>query len=59
MTVEVTYNPDMTDPESLAGALDSLIETALSTPGIMDDYGEVEITGFTPGAEARLVVDAE
>jgi hypothetical protein len=39
LRLEVRYNPKRTDPESLATALDRLLETALSTPGIMDDYG--------------------
>jgi hypothetical protein len=39
LTVEVEYDPRFTDPESLACAMDRLLETALSTPGIMEDYG--------------------
>ena len=46
--VEVEYDAAVTDPESLATALDILMETALSTPGIMDDYGDVSVGEFLP-----------
>ena len=39
LTVEVDYNPEVTDPESIAAAADRLMETACSKPGILDDYG--------------------
>ncbi len=32
LTVEIDYDPEMTDPEGLACAMDRLLETALSTP---------------------------
>lgn len=38
--LDVEYSPEHTDPEGLAEALNRLLETALSTPGIMEDYGE-------------------
>ena len=38
--LEVEYSPEYTDPESLATALDRLLETILSTPGIMEEYGD-------------------
>jgi hypothetical protein len=38
LTVEIEYDPKMTDPEGLACAMDRLLETALSTPGIFDEY---------------------
>ena len=37
--LDVQYAPEITDPDSLAVAFDRLLETALSTPGILDDYG--------------------
>ncbi len=40
MCLEVEYNPACTDPEGLANAVDRLLETVLSTPGIMEEYGE-------------------
>lgn len=42
--LHVRFNPKMTDAEGLAVAMDTLLETAMSTPGIMDDYGEVSVT---------------
>jgi len=35
MTLDVEYDPSMTDPEGLATALDRLLKTALSTPDIL------------------------
>jgi len=46
--VDVEYDAAVTDPESLATALDILMETVLSTPGIMDDYGDVTVGEFLP-----------
>jgi hypothetical protein len=46
LTVEVEYDPAMTDPEGLACAMDRLLETALSTPGITDDYGNPKVDEF-------------
>ena len=46
LKVDVTYDPDLTDAESLASALDILMETALSTPDILDDYGNPQIGDF-------------
>lgn len=46
LTVDVDYNPAMTDPESLASAMDALLKTALSTPGVLEDYGDPVIHEF-------------
>lgn len=46
--VDVEYDDTITDPDSLAGALDILMETALSTPDILSDYGDVTVGGFFP-----------
>ena len=45
-TLNVEYDADKTDPEGLATALDTLMETALSTPGILDEYGAVNVGVF-------------
>ena len=37
--LDVEFDEKRTDAESLAAALDRLLKTALSTPGIMDEYG--------------------
>lgn len=46
LKIRVEYDESVTDPESLAVALDRLLETALSTPGVMDDYGSVLVGEF-------------
>lgn len=48
LTIEVGYDDDCTDPDALAVALDTLMETAASTPGILDEYGDVKIGEFFP-----------
>lgn len=45
LTLEIDYGP-MTDPEGLAAAMDQLMKTACSTPGILDDYGHLVIGEF-------------
>ena len=46
LTVEVRYHPRYTDPEGLAVAMDRLLETGLSTPGIMEEYGNPTFDEF-------------
>ena len=46
LTVNIDYNPKKTDPEGLATAMDRLLETVLSTPGIMEEYGTPRIGKF-------------
>lgn len=46
LTLDVDYDPTMTDPERLSSAMDTLLETALSTPGILDECGEVQVGTF-------------
>jgi len=53
LTVEIEYDPTMTDPEGLACAMDRLLETALSTPGIMDEYGNPTFREFFVGKGAE------
>ena len=43
LTVEIDYDPAATDPEGLACAMDRLLETALSTPDLLDEYGNPTI----------------
>ncbi len=38
LCIPVNYDRDATDPEALACAFDHLLETAMSTPGILDEY---------------------
>ena len=46
LTVEIEYDPQKTDPEGLACAMDRLLETALSIPEVMDEYGNPKIGEF-------------
>ena len=46
LTVTVDYDPDITDGESIAAAMDLLMSAALSTHGILDDYGRPDIGQF-------------
>jgi hypothetical protein len=55
LTVDVTYDPEKTDPEGLAIAMDKLMETALSTPGILDDYGNPNIAEFFPVSPIKRI----
>ncbi len=43
LKLDVEYDPAVTDDESLASALDTLMETALSTRGILEEYGNPQI----------------
>lgn len=43
LTVEIEYDPAATDPEGLACAMDRLLETALTTPDILSDYGNPKV----------------
>ena len=44
--IEVEFDPAVTDAESLASAMDRLMETALSTPDILADYGKPAVKDF-------------
>lgn len=46
LSLKVDFDDSQTDPESLASAMDTLMKTALSTAGILDEYGDPQIGGF-------------
>lgn len=46
LTLTVEYDPKRTDAESVATALDRLLETVMSTPGILDEYGPIQVGEF-------------
>lgn len=46
LRLSVVYDPEKTDLESLALALDTLLETALSTVGVLDEYGDPSFGEF-------------
>lgn len=52
LQLTVRYDPNITDAEAVAAALDTLIETAASTPGILSEYGDPIIS------ETEVVADA-
>jgi len=51
-TVEVEFDPEITDSDSVACALDKLMETVLSTPGILEEYGDPKVGEFFPAKES-------
>ena len=54
LILTVDYDPAMTDPEGLAPAMDRLLETALSTPEILDEYGDPQFGEFFVAPPAAL-----
>jgi hypothetical protein len=46
LTVEVEFDPDVTDAESIASAADQLLKTALSIPDVMEEYGTPRFAPF-------------
>jgi hypothetical protein len=60
LTVEIEYDPQKTDPEGLACAMDRLLETALSIPEVMDEYGSPTIGEFfvAKGTETESALKA-
>jgi hypothetical protein len=46
LTVDVRYDARRTDPEALACAMDRLMESVLSTPDIMLEYGNPTVEEF-------------
>lgn len=46
LTLSVTFDSKRTDAESVASALDTLLLTAASTPGILEEYGDIDIGEF-------------
>ena len=43
MSLTVTYDENKADVDGLAQAMDTVLQTALSTPGLLSDFGNVEI----------------
>jgi DNA-directed RNA polymerase subunit RPC12/RpoP len=46
LTIEAEYDEKATDPDSLASAVNILLQTALSTPGVLKDLGELHFGEF-------------
>ena len=54
LTIAVEYDDKETDAESVASAADRLLETILSTPGILDEYGNPTFGEFQIASDARV-----
>ncbi len=46
LSVEVEYDGEQTNAESVASAADTLLQTALSTPGVLNEYGNPQFGEF-------------
>jgi hypothetical protein len=46
LTLEVDYDPEVTDPEGLAVAMDRMLETASSIPNVWEEYGNPTLGEF-------------
>ena len=55
LTVNVEFDPNVTDAESIASAADRLMETILSTPEIMEEYGDPRFAPFFVAPSAAPV----
>lgn len=51
LTIDVNFDPEVTDAESLAQAADNLLETSLCTPGIVEEYGDPNFHAFQVQSE--------
>ncbi|MHC4238027.1 MAG: hypothetical protein ACYSSM_07305 [Planctomycetota bacterium] len=47
LTIEIEFDENVTDADAVGVAIDTLLETAMSTPGILDEYGDPD--GFGVG----------
>lgn len=60
MYLDVTFDPEITDAEGLSDALATLLETAMSTPGILDECGNPTVGSFSFEQQSYLLkTDAE
>jgi|GEM_PF-6206851 len=46
LSIEVEFDGDQTDAESLASAANTLLQTALSTPGVLHEFGNPQFGEF-------------
>jgi hypothetical protein len=46
LSLTVRYDDKVTDAEALCSALDTLLETAMSTPGVLEEYGNPSVSEF-------------
>jgi hypothetical protein len=53
LALDVEYDAQLTDPEALASAADRLMQTVLSTPGIVEEYGNPHFGEFYVARSAQ------
>jgi hypothetical protein len=53
LMIPVYYDEDKTDGESIASAFDTLLETAMSTAGVLDEYADPEVGEFSLEFDTR------
>ena len=46
LTIDIRFDPKVTDAESVASALDTLLSTAMSTPDVLDECGDPTVGAF-------------
>ena len=46
LRLTVRYNDKVTDAEALCSAFDTLLETAMSIPGVLEEYGNPSVSEF-------------
>lgn len=52
LRIPVEYDPALADAEGIASAADTLLETALSMPGLLDNFGNPRFGSFLIAAES-------
>ena len=59
LQLTVEYSPEETTPDAIAEALDTLLQTALSTEGVLDECGDVVVYPFVAEPPHPIHVVAE
>jgi len=55
LKLDVQFDPEETDAESVAAALDKLLKMAMSIPDMLDEYGVVQVEEFLVEPETITV----
>jgi len=54
LSIPVEFDPAQADAEGIANAADTLLATALSTPGVLDDYGNPRFGSFVISTQSAI-----
>lgn len=54
LTLDVTYDPKVTSADDVATALDTVLSNGLSTEGITDEVGEINVAHFEVAIESDI-----